>query len=75
MSKYRAIFVSHVKEEFLEKLIELKNLRMIPIGDFINMDQTAIQLVPSETKTIDQVGVKQVDIKYQLVRKRATPSL
>ena len=42
--------------------MELKNIQEIPERNFINMDQTSVQLVPSENKTYEKTGAKQVDI-------------
>ena len=61
-SKYAIADFDRLKTEFLEDVVATVEMEEIPLELILNWDQTGIRIVPSNTWTMDQQGVKRVEI-------------
>ena len=61
-SKYAIADFDRLKTEFLEDVVATVEMEEIPLELIMNWDQTGIRIVPSNTWTMDQQGVKRVEI-------------
>ena len=61
-SKYAIADFNRLKTEFLEDVVATVEMEEIPLELILNWDQTGIRIVPSNTWTMDQQGVKRVEI-------------
>ena len=61
-SKYAITDFDCVKTEFLEDVVATVEMEEIPPELILNWDQTGIRIVPSNNWTMDQQGVRRVEI-------------
>ncbi|MCG8622397.1 MAG: hypothetical protein MJE68_10435 [Proteobacteria bacterium] len=61
-SKYTIADFNRLKTELLEDVVATVEMEEIPLELILNWDQTGIRIVPSNTWTMDQQGVKRVEI-------------
>ena len=61
-SKYAITDFDRVKTEFLEDVVATVEMEEIPPELILNWDQTGIRIVPSNSWTMDQQGVRRVEI-------------
>ena len=50
------------KEQFLEHVVATVKLEEIPPELILNWDQTGMKIVPSDSWTMDQQGVRRVEV-------------
>lgn len=60
------------KKEFLDDLVTTVEMEEIPAKLILNWDQTGIRLVPSSTWTMEQRGIKRVEMVGQNDKRRIT---
>ena len=61
-SKYAIADFDRVKTEFLDDVVATVEMEEIPPELILNLDQTGIRIVPSNNWTMNQQGVKRVEI-------------
>ena len=61
-SKHTIADFTRLKEEFLQDVVATLEMEEIPPELILNWDQTGIKIVPRNTWTMDQQGVKRVEV-------------